>query len=210
MKKFINKSLACLVVCILICTINSYAVEEFKAFRSKDFNGNSASDTSVYYGVWTFQKLGYRNAGGSGNYYNNCDRNFVLNWINGYSNNYGFYEYAHGNSELFTMQDGNQWNNIYPSDISGNWHLVFLDSCSCLSTTRFARAFNIYGYGNRAIMGWYDTVLQVSSADWWQYFYRYAGNMGLREACLAAARDSAYDNPIRLFGDGDWNGIARY
>lgn len=52
MKKFINKSLACLVVCILICTINSYAVEEFKACRSKDFNGNSASDTSVYYGVW--------------------------------------------------------------------------------------------------------------------------------------------------------------
>lgn len=63
MKKFINKSLACLVVCILICTINSYSVEEFKAFRSKDFNGNSASDKSVFYGVWTFQKLGYRNNG---------------------------------------------------------------------------------------------------------------------------------------------------
>mgnify|MGYP001639825753 FL=1 len=105
------------------------------------------------------------------------------------------------------MRQNDESQYVYPREISGNWHLVFLDSCSCLATDRFARAFNVLGHNRRAIMGWYKDIDHRGSSQWWNYFYAYAGNMGLRDACLkAAGKVDNWSTPIKMYGDKSWNG----
>lgn len=196
---------------LLILTINSVsfaATDQFRAFRSYDFEDSDSVSQAVSYAVWTFQDLGYANVDGTNTYTKTNDRSVVLNYIGGSGNNYGFFVYAHGNSNLFTMRTGDTTRYIYPSNISGNWHLVFLNCCSCMSTDSFADAFNTVGYSNRASMGWYNTVTIGAAEEWWSHFYSVAGTTNLRSACLAAADQCTGSTPIRIYGDKTWNGMA--
>ena len=137
------------------------------------------------------------------------DKNYLLNeWIRISGNNYGFYIYAHGNSSGFTLENGNSSKFVSSSDISGNWHLVFLDSCSCLATDTFGRAFKTLGYSNRATLGWYMDIAHVASEEWWTHFYPVAGTTNIRSACLTAADQSQNKTPIRMYGDTSWYGWA--
>lgn len=201
----------------IICIENAcFAVDQFRAFKTWDYEAEDIGESSaaavnnaVGYGVLNFQKLGYINADGTNCITNTGSKEYLLNnWINLSSNNYGFYIYAHGSSSVFALENGNSNEYVSPSEISGNWHLVFLDSCSCQATNSFATAFNTVGYSNRATLGWYTTVSHQGSAEWWEHFYPIVGTTNLRSACLAAADQCELSTPIRMYGDTSWDGSA--
>lgn len=183
------------------------ATDEFKAFNTWDFDHTLGVET-VSLAVYTFQKLGYINAAGTNIFTTTSSRSLVLNYIAGTGKNYGFYIQAHGNSNLFTTKSGDSTQYIYPSDITGYWHLVFIDSCSGGATNNFASAFKTEGYSNRAYLSWYTTVTNAGAREWWGYFYGYAGTTDLRNACLLAADRCSNSTPIRMYGDKTWSGYA--
>ncbi len=206
------------IICLLIMFINTscFATDEFRAFKTYDYEAADIVDTvntAVSFAVWTFQDLGYINANGTNTYSVTNDKAYLLdNWIRTSGNNYGFYIYAHGgyanNTVWFNLKKGTEATRVYPSDISGNWHLVFLDSCSALAINDFAVKFKTDGYSNRATLGWYDTVTHSASAEWWGHFNAVAGSTNIRSACLAAADQCQGSTPIRIYGDKTWSGRA--
>lgn len=201
-KIFIILNISLLLICIL--QISSFAViDQAKFFIAGDIYCSLTLQTTKY-AESTFKKLGYDNQGITSTYY----KSTVLDYISGLGNNYGFYEYGHGGTGVFTMKNGDASQYIYTSDISGYWHLVFLNSCSCLSNDAFGQAFHTVGYSNRAILGWYTTVQFGGSDEWWSYFKNEAGNSNLRTACLNAASNCSYSTPIRMYGDKTWYGYA--
>lgn len=215
--KYVRKvSILAVLMVLLVGSSCFAATDQFRAFKTWDYELDKVNQTShdavnnaVSYGVWTFQKLGYINANGNNTYTTTNDRGYLLNnWIKVSGNNYGFYIYAHGNSSAFTLEKDNFDRYIHPEDISGNWHLVFLDSCSCLATDAFATRFNTVGYSNRATLGWYNNINHTDSADWWSHFYPIAGSTNIRSACLSAADQCTGSTPIRIYGDKAWNGYA--
>jgi len=213
MKKTIKIVLLIAIILITFSQNCFAATDQFRAFMTMDYENSSLqisnANTSAANAVLTFQKLGYINAQGENRFYKTPYKSVVINeWISLTGNNYGFYVHAHGNPNLFTMTTGDSSQYIYPSDITGWWHLVFLDSCSCLSTDAFASAFKTVGYSNRATLGWYNDVEFVASAEWWGYFYPEAGTTNLRSACLAAADQCENSTPIRIYGDKTWYGWA--
>ena len=206
-KNLIQFSVIFSFIMIMLGTSCFAATDEFRAFNTWDFDNTTAVET-LSYAVWTFQNLGYTNSAGTNKFNTTSSRDVVLNYIKGSGRNYGFYIKAHGNPNLFTTKSGDSSQYIYPDDISGNWHLVFIDSCSTGASDNFARKFNTVGYSNRAYLSWYKTVTVGASREWWGYFYQYAGNSGLRSACLAAADRCSNSTPIRMYGDKEWNGKA--
>lgn len=185
------------------------ATDQVKLFLSTNFGSYSFSKTTMTYAALIYNKLGYNNVMGGYNYATTGSKSDVMSYINTSGNNYAFFEYAHGNESLFIMKEPDTSTAIYPSDISGNWHLVFLNSCSSLKTDSFAQAFKTTSaYQNRAILGWYNIVTHAGSKEFIQNFYNYVGTMGLRDACLAAAAECEYSTPIRIYGDTSWYGWA--
>ncbi len=180
---------------------------QVQGFMSTDFSG--IAETNSLYAMNTFRNLGYNNVFGNNDTWTTTgNKSTVMEYINYPGNNFGFYVNAHGNPNLFTMQNGNPSQYIYPSDISGYWHLVFIDSCSCLATDVFARAFQTVGYSNRSTLGWYEDVTVGGATEWFSYFKNVAGTTNIRSACLIAADQTSYYTPIRIFGDKTWTGIA--
>lgn len=202
-----------LIISGLLCmlTTNALAVkDQARLFMSTDFNNSTSMKHATLCAVATYRRLGYNVIGGTPilGYTTTSSRQTVLNYISGMGNNYAFFVSAHGNPNLFTMQSGNQSQYIRPTDITGYWHFVFLNSCSCMSTDAFARAFKTVGYSNRASLGWFNTVTFAGSEEWWSYFVNQAGTTNLRAACLAAADRCSNSTPIRIYGDKTWNGRA--
>lgn len=206
-----------LIFSLIILQFNSVnAADQYKAFKSSIYAVGdvtvevaNAVNSAVTWGVATFNKLGYINAGYYANtYYTVNNKQDVLNWINYSGNNYGFYIYAHGTQNWIEVVQGDSSTYIYPNEISGNWHLVFLDSCSCNATNAFATKFHTDGYSNRATLGWYTIIQHVDSADWWWRFNDVAGTTNLRAACLDAAGKCSGSTPIRMYGDTSWSGYA--
>lgn len=209
MKKYLKRcSIVFILILMLFLNANCFAAtDQFRAFNTWDFDNTIAVET-LSYAVWTFQDLGYINANGTNTFTTTNSRDTVISYIRESGNNYGFYMKAHGNANLFTAKQNTPSEYIYPGDISGNWHLVFIDSCSTGASDNFARAFNTVGYSNRAYLSWYTTVTVGASREWWGYFYQYAGDTDLRSACLAAADQCGNHTPIRMYGDKSWNGRA--
>lgn len=204
-----KKILSLAIVLTLILFSNScFAVEEFQAFSAFDCDTNTYGTQANRLAVSTFQDLGYTNSLGTGQYLTTAYKSPVLSYIQTLSNNFAFYVLAHGNTALFTMEQNNFSQYIYPEDIEGYWYLIFINSCSTFSNDEMARAFKTVGYDQRAAMGWYDTVTFTGSYEWWSHFHNVAGLTNLRSACLAAADQCDNYTPIRLFGDKTWSGLS--
>ena len=211
-KRFFIITIICILL-ILAFQISSLAViDQAKLFIAQEWTSSSSAVSATSYAVRTFQTLGYDIQGGLPvlKYTITNNRNDILNWLSGDGNNYAFYVFAHGADGRFNMsRDGaNAPQRIYASDITGYWHFVFLNCCSSMETDSLARAFKTTGYSNRASLGWYTTVTDAGSAEWWGYFKNVAGTTNLRSACLAAADNCSYSTPIRIYGDKTWNGYA--
>lgn len=185
------------------------ATDQVKLFMCANFENTSFSNTIMLYAALIYNRLGYNNVSGGYNYVTTGSKSDVMSYINTSGNNYGFFVYAHGNEYVFVMNDPDSSTAISPSDISGNWHLVFLNACSNLKTDSFAQAFKTTSaYQNRAILGWYHIVTNAGASEFLENFYKYVGSMGLRDACLAAAAECEYSTPIRIYGDTSWYGWA--
>lgn len=140
--------------------------------------------------------------------YGAVTKSSVMDWINASSDNYGFYICTLGNSGAFYDYYDNA---ITPSEITGNWHLVFLDSGSSAATTNFARAFKTYGYSNRAFLGWSSSVNSGDSLEFNYYFWHdYVTETTIRLAAIYAASNVPGDGttPIRFYGDENWQGYS--
>lgn len=161
----------------------------------------------------TFVKLGY-NVVTPAPFQTTNSKSTVLSYINSSSTNYGFAVISHGsgNSSIsrFNMNTSTGSSDaIYPSNISGNWHLVILNSCNSLAGPSFANAFKTTSaYSNRGILGWYNTVTFSAVGNFWYSYYQKAGTMTLRNAALAAASECSESTPTRFYGDTSWYGWA--
>ena len=198
------------IMLIFLQTVCLASSDQVRLFLAEDFSNSSSAKQTISYAVWTFQNLGYNNVLGTNKYTITNSKDVVLSYIKQRENNYAFFEFAHGADGRFNMsRDGNNApQRIYSSDISGNWHLVFLNSCEIMASNSMASAFKTVGYSNRATLGWYKTVEVGACEEWWSHFYPIAGSTNLRSACLSAADQSQGSTPIRIYGDKTWNGRA--
>lgn len=144
-------------------------------------------------------------------------RNDVLDYVNNDSKAYAFYINCHGNSSSLATKDsaGNSKLVLNSSEVSGNWHFVFLDACSTASNTTWANAFKINSnYSKRAFLGWSNLINQVDSHEFSGYFWnevaarKYTSNV--RDAAVWAADKvpGSGTTPIRFYGDRSYNGTA--
>lgn len=183
MRKTIIKISLIVISIILLLQIPCFAaVDQAHLFLSKDFENDASAVQAMMHSVSTCRTLGYDIQGGISiiiPFSITDSKTPVLNYISGTGDNYAFLVSSHGNSSLFCMKNGDPSSYIYPSDISGAWHFVFLDSCSSLADDDFAQAFRTVGYSNRATLGWFDTVNTSASAEWWSYFKNAVGTTNL-------------------------------
>lgn len=131
---------------------------------------------------------------------------------------YGLYIRSHGDAEMTIL--ATEKNDVFSiilncSDVSGNWHFVFLDACYTGTDSTWADAFNITSsHGNRGFLGWSGSVLTGNSYKFGNEFWPLVGTMTLRNAALAAADevpnndDGTPSTPIRYYGDWSYNGEA--
>lgn len=198
------------IIFLLLMTTKNYAsTDEVCLFVSSENSGNPLTYMATVYVKNTFEKLGYNNVSGTSDGYRvTNNKQDVINYIRSSGKNYGFYEYAHGKAGAFSMDSGSSSATITSSDISGNWHLVILNSCYSLENSSLADAFHTTGYSNRASLGWYGYIGTDASAEFWRNFYPLAGTMNLRDAALGAADQCQLSTPIRIYGDKSWYGWA--
>ncbi len=132
---------------------------------------------------------------------------------------YGFYVRAHGSSnstdpylatkKATSSTTTTQYDIFYSSDISGNWHFVFLDACYT-GRTIWAESFNITNSkSNVAYLGWNGKVYTSKSALFGDAFWPLVGTMSIRNAAVAAAEvPGSGTTPIRFYGDSSYDGSA--
>lgn len=198
-------------IVILFQTMCFAATDQAAIYLSTDFSNDSDAKNAANYAGLTFRKLGYSIVTGSGaNLYTMTGSGAVVRgYINGSGNNYGLYISAHGNDEWINMTKGSTDHRIYPANVTGNWHFVFLDSCSSLADDDFANAFKTTSaYSNRGILGWFNTVTTPATMEFWPYFYSFATTRSLRQCALDAASNCELSTPIRFRGDTSWYGYA--
>lgn len=200
-----------LLMLMMTLQMSSFAViDQAQLFIAKEWANNTYAVQATTYAVKTFQTLGYDIKGGlpALHYTITDSRSTILNYLSGTGNNYAFFVFAHGGPGIFTMNNSSASAAIRSSDITGYWHFVFINGCSCMSNDSFAQAFKTVGYSNRASLGWFDVVTSGASSEWWSYFKNQAGTTNLRSACLASADKCSNSTPIRIYGDKTWNGKA--
>lgn len=154
-----------------------------------------------------FQKLGYNTSETM------ASESEIRNWISDSSGaHYGYFIVTHGNNTGGNLSfDSSEGTKIYPSDIKGNWHLVFIDACYSKDNNQFAQAFKITGYSNRAYLGWEGIIYESDDTSFQAYFWE---NEVTTSSIQQAAKDAASrvpgsgTTPIRFSGDTSWWGYA--
>lgn len=202
MKKIIKLSIILTMAIITIISINSYARNRARVFIAGHFPEYDYLDRS--YAINGFNKLRY----------NVSNENFFsktsfLNWINESSNNYAFYVSTHGrDGEIIDTN----YNTIHHYELSGNWHLVYIDACESKASNKFPNALRITGYNLRAYLGWKTSVMSYYSNQFNKYFWNtYVTRYPIQRAASKAAADvpGQGTTPIRFSGDTSWYGYSR-
>ncbi len=216
--KSIKKSIIFIILIFIIFTIlltnvSFAATDQVGLFRSSETSDSNALNIASSAINSIYSKLGYSIVTNSPATITNS-KNPVLSYINGNGKNYGFSIICHGNgndtiSRLNVNRATSGADAIYPDNITGNWHLVILNSCQSLSNPSFANAFKTTSaYSNRAILGWFNEVEFEALKEFWPHFYNKVGTMGLRDLALDAASKCSSSTPIRFYGDTSWYGWA--
>lgn len=177
------------------------------------------TDTNYYKGATTtklavagYKKLGYTTS--TQNSDNGTTLSSTISTFMSGSTAYGLYIRAHGNSAMTRLTvkvDETYTPILYRSNVSGNWHFVFLDACYTGSDSTWANTFNISSsYANRAYLGWSGTVLTGNSYKFAVEFWPLVGTMSIRNAAVAAAAEveGSGTTPIRFYGDTSYYGTA--
>ncbi len=129
----------------------------------------------------------------------------------GLSSAYGLYIDSHGSAS--SIGDNSTWS-INASEITGNWHFVFLDACSTAASTTWANAFKINGYSSRAFLGWSNNVTIGNAYKFCKVFWKEIEQRNHYNSVEAIAEWSANQipgsgtTPIRFYGDQSYAGYA--
>ena len=126
------------------------------------------------------------------------------------SDAYGFYITCHGGqAPNYSISDNENWA-LFPNQVTGNWHFVYLDTCWCGQDTTWANAFKTNGYSSRGFMGWATEVDGNNTHLFNTYFWPLVGTKSLRNAAIQAANNvpGAGTTPIRYYGDQYYYGWA--
>lgn len=211
--RYLKIFIICIFLIFAVFLKHTYAAETSKVFASSD--GLPYHSTDYNNAVQGFTKLGYNI-----DYSGICDgkiskdgTNGIMSYIRQSSNNYGFYISTHGDfwedSQECYFQDY-AGNRIWPSEIRGNWHFVFIDACWSKKNDSLVNAFNITS-SSRAYLGWYGEPGARDTRDFCDYFWNtYVNTMPIQRAAQKAAVDvpGSGTTPIRFSGDTSWYGRA--
>ncbi|MGU8590357.1 hypothetical protein [Clostridium perfringens] len=134
-------------------------------------------------------------------------RSAVLSYLNK-STSYGFYITCHGASDGSFLSGGGGWK-LYPSDIKGNFHLIFLDACNSAKSRNWADAFR-RDNPRRSYLGWKYSVYIDPAYKFCQYFWARVGSKPIYNLALDAAASvpGKGSTPIIHYGDKSWYGWA--
>lgn len=200
---FIRRLIFSIVIFIFIINLSTFSFASASAHCFGDINITYAEDC-VDYSIIGFNRLNYSPVY---NTYGAIAREGILSWIGNTGNGYGFSIRAAGSSTFFYDSYNNK---ITPSDISGNWDLVFLDSGYSAANTNFASAFKTIGYSNRGFIGW-DSSVTASNSELFNYYLWniYVTSNTINNAVsLSASQISGTTSPV-YYGDTSWYGYAR-
>lgn len=207
--------IAAIMMIMLLClTNNVFAADNARVFSTNFFSTRDSDRTHAVHG---FNKLGYNVSTE-----NTSTRSRIFSWTNSggsnYSNNnYAFYISTHGPDDpdaangVTYFLDTNE-NEITPGEISGNWHLVYIDACNSKRNNKFPNSLNITGRSQRAYLGWATVVGVVEANEFNNYFWEtYVTHYTIQQAAVKAAADvpGSGTTPIRFSGDSSWYGAGR-
>lgn len=116
------------------------------------------------------------------------------------------YNNYHGTPNYLQWVGGQD--NIYGSEITGNWHLVLLNACSACTNNTLPNAFKTVGYSHRATVGFNDDLYVDDALEFWQAFDSVICSSNLNTVVNYAINMSGA--PAVLWGDRSWNGYAWY
>ena len=183
-----------------------------KSIVGGDFADSCEGDSPYYSQIAGLALTGMRNLGYYTYEYTGDLSGSTITSFLARSDAYGFYISCHGDAS--TLSDViylplADWI-LYPSNISGNWHFVFLDACSTAANTTWANAFKTVGYTSRGFLGWGTDVLFSNSYLFAQQFWPLVGTMTLYNAAVTAANNvpGAGTTPIIYYGDTSYYGTA--
>ena len=162
--------------------------------------------STMYYMVSAMQKLEYNNYHGTNNYNVTSSKQDVMNYIGLNGKNYGLAIVSHGAPNYLQWVGGQD--NIYGSEITGNWHLVLLNACSACTNNTLPNAFKTVGYSHRATVGFNDDLYVDDALEFWQAFDSVICSSNLNTVVNYAINMSGA--PAVLWGDRSWNGYAWY
>ncbi len=162
--------------------------------------------STMYYMVSAMQKLEYNNYHGTNNYNVKSSKQDVMNYIGLNGKNYGLAIVSHGAPNYLQWVGGQD--NIYGSEITGNWHLVLLNACSACTNNTLPNAFKTVGYSHRATVGFNDDLYVDDALEFWQAFDSVICSSNLNTVVNYAINMSGA--PAVLWGDRSWNGYAWY
>lgn len=204
-----NKMIIIAILSIFIISIASNvfaATDQAGLFCTGDLT-NSYGSLTLSLARDGMSKLGYNIV-----QYNDCvtSKSTIMNYINMSGSNYGLYLKSHGSPTDLAVINGQFDTYINVSEVSGNWHFVFLDGCSTAADSRWADAFHTTGYSGRGFLGWYQTVWTDDVYEFSKSFWNQVGSKSLRDAALAAASTvpGSGTTPIRMYGDKSYYGWA--
>lgn len=147
-------------------------------------------------------------------------RTKVLDYVQNKSDAYAFYFRGHGRSPSsragarLSIKVGNDYSGIlYPSEVKGNWHFVYLDACDTADDDTWAKAFKITNSSvNRGFLGYKGSAYIHYTALFADNFWNLLPSKTVRAAAIAAANevpnlnDGTKTTPIRFYGDYSYRG----
>lgn len=194
-------------LCALLIFSSIYVCNASASSKSFGDSDLSSARDCVDFSVYGLQQLGY-----SPTYQLYGDLNLVtdvLPWINNTGNGYAFYIQIHGEENL--MIDSS-CNTLEPSEVGGNWDLVFLDFSDSAANGNFANAFHTTGYSNRGFLGWDGDIYTTDARTFSYYFWtQHVTTASLASAAIFATSSVPGSNsaPIAYYGDTNYYGYAR-
>lgn len=191
-----------------------YATDSFRSYIDyESYDGYTINQQAILYATRTLQRLGYINSGGTDQYTATRYSSDVRNYINQSGNNYGLVVFAHGlendyNSIFFNTDNtgGVTRNSLEASQVTGNWHLVLLNTCYVCGNDTFPNAFKTVGYSNRATIGFNNDVSFIDARNYWRGFNNLAGNDSLGN--INDYLNNLIGTQALVYGDWQWNGYA--
>ena len=134
-------------------------------------------------------------------------------WVLNHSSLYGLFLSCHGvydanNNFANQLTADGSWY-LSPSEVTGNWHFVFIAACGSSSTPAFPAAFKTGGFEGRCFVGYNISTPTETS---YQFIIRFCSKLGSMPVidAVVAARDETLAAGYRECDPGFWGDMKYY